>query len=355
MRDGGAQKTLVSITSHCLGRHFVLSILPGGIYQPLLASHGVQTFELLNYRFFSTHLCKFLKLVFFSRTLIIQGWMYHGDFLASLLYLLRRITNLNTYLFWNVRNGSLANTRSTSPTRFLRFFLSKLSYLLPHRIIYCSSDTRTIHESIGYFSSVATVIPNGVDISKFTPSHTCCNPNSFYPLTFGFLGRNDPQKGLDHLLRSISLLNIDRPLSFVFAGSGCSRLEYSSDLSIKSNIKLIYNERITPDEVPNFFHGIDIFILPSIYGEGSPNVLLEAMACSVPCICSNLPASVAMVHDHGWIYPLADDSSLADLITHISQLPPHKIIDRGDMAREHVIRNYSFASMISNYCSVYNV
>ena len=45
-------------------------------------------------------------------------------------------------------------------------------------------------------------------------------------------------------------------------------------------------------DIPNMLAAMDIFFYPSVY-EGLPNALIEAMACSLPLVASNIPEIVA--------------------------------------------------------------
>ena len=74
---------------------------------------------------------------------IIQGWMYHGDFIASFIGLI-----FFKPIFWNIRHGKMSFLHTSKKAFILRFILSIISYLLPHKIISCSNYGAYIHKDL---------------------------------------------------------------------------------------------------------------------------------------------------------------------------------------------------------------
>jgi glycosyltransferase involved in cell wall biosynthesis len=72
------------------------------------------------------------------------------------------------------------------------------------------------------------------------------------------------------------------------------------------------------DDVPRLLHGIDLFVLTSRW-EGLPLVILEAMACGVPVVASNIPGNRDAV-DHGCTGLLAEAGSPATFAAAVASL-----------------------------------
>lgn len=101
-----------------------------------------------------------------------------------------------------------------------------------------------------------------------------------------WVGRFDPVKRLDLLVRCAELVR-DRPVRFLLAGDGPARDSVEQMLersSARSNVRLLGWQN---DVVP-LLRAADLFVFPS-RTEGMPNAVLEAMACGLPILASDLP------------------------------------------------------------------
>jgi glycosyltransferase involved in cell wall biosynthesis len=91
-----------------------------------------------------------------------------------------------------------------------------------------------------------------------------------------------------------SLINNDKTVRVVIGGSGPLEKELKEKtIQMKLTESVFFPGRIPWDEVPNFLAASDIFVLPSqrdLAGnlDGLPTVLLEAMACGLPCVASDV-------------------------------------------------------------------
>jgi len=133
----------------------------------------------------------------------------------------------------------------------------------------------------GYFkkSSIKKVIYNSRIInSKFNQVRTFDGN-----VIFGFIGNIAPNKGIENLIKIFC--ELERKNFFLYiAGNGkSSYLNYLQKKYCNSNIK--YLGRITPED---FFPLIDFTIVPSIWYENFPNVIIESLYFGVPVIASNI-------------------------------------------------------------------
>ena len=70
------------------------------------------------------------------------------------------------------------------------------------------------------------------------------------------------------------------------------------------------------EQVPIEMRAADLFVLPSVV-EGMPLVLLQAMACGLPTVATEVPGSVDLVHPerNGLLVPHKDPMALAQALT----------------------------------------
>ena len=70
--------------------------------------------------------------------------------------------------------------------------------------------------------------------------------------------------------------------------------------------------QVTQKELPRFYHMADLYISPS-HVDGSSVSLMEALACGLPCLVSDIPANKEWVEEgvNGWLFPDGNVDALA--------------------------------------------
>ena len=77
---------------------------------------------------------------------------------------------------------------------------------------------------------------------------------------------------------------------------------------------------VSDEDLPLYYNVADLFALPSKSGEGLPLVALEAMACGLPVIATNVGGtSEVMSKDYGKLVPPNSPDSLAEAIVEFSR------------------------------------
>ena len=105
------------------------------------------------------------------------------------------------------------------------------------------------------------------------------------------------------------------------------------------------------EELPN----VTACVLPSSYPEGVPRVLLEASACGVPVIATDVPGCrEALVHEEtGFLVPPRDAQALAAAISRL--LSNRDLRDRmGRAARQMAVRRFDIKAIAKEYSSIYS-
>ena len=172
------------------------------------------------------------------------------------------------------------------------------------------------------------VIHPGADTKRFflsgTRDRACDN------LTLLYVGRFDPKKGIPYLIQALDLL-LSWGLSFrcIIVGSGSEEKKVRhaiTSLHLEDKVTLV--GAITQDELPKYYAGADIFVLPSIVlsggnQEGLPRVVMEAMASELPVVTTHVPGMDELVDDqlNGLLVPQADSVALAKAIARLFRDP----------------------------------
>jgi len=162
------------------------------------------------------------------------------------------------------------------------------------------------------------VITNGVDLNMFRPDGR--TRGSVVRMLFA--GRLREQKGLDVLLKALSLAcNQLPPWRLTILGDGPFRETYES-LSRELNLETLLDWRgwVALEELPQVYQNHDIFVLPSRY-EGMSSVVLQAMASGCAIVSSDVFGADEMVTDgeNGYIVEVGNAAMMADRLIAICQ------------------------------------
>ena len=139
-----------------------------------------------------------------------------------------------------------------------------------------------------YFPGDYTIIPNGVDLARFTDAEPYENLRDG-TLNILFIGRLEERKGLIHLLKAYHRLRkrkVDARL--LVAGAGPKLREYKRFVGLRGIRDVEFLGRVSDEEKVRYFASADIFCAPNTGQESFGIVLLEAMAAGVPIVASDI-------------------------------------------------------------------
>ena len=164
------------------------------------------------------------------------------------------------------------------------------------------------------------VIPCGVDVDLFRPVD---RSEAKQKLGFGedgvvlFVGRLDPLKGVDILLRAVAQLERADTTRTVIVGGDQADAEMArlralcSELGIAERVSFL--GRMAQQELPLYYSAADVSVIPSYY-ESFGLVALESMACGTPVIASRVGGLPTIVKDglNGYLIPWRCPEPFAD-------------------------------------------
>lgn len=155
------------------------------------------------------------------------------------------------------------------------------------RIITVSEFQKTnVVEIYNNYANKICTIYNGIDINKFNISHSDLGDQ----IKLIFVGNLIDVKGVDILLHAINVLKKDTHVSLDIYGSGKNSEKYKflvNKLGIVDKVK--FKGPVSNDVLPQYLQKYSFLVLPSRY-ETFGIVLIEAMACGVPVISTEVGA-----------------------------------------------------------------
>lgn len=215
-----------------------------------------------------------------------------------------------------------------------RFTLRRSSFFASDAVV-----TRDKAVRYGMRPDRTRVFPWGVDLQQFAPGpsdasrrDSTAGGDSPEGLTTGMPKSSrepfvllcsrswEARYGVDVLARAFVKAARRHPdLSLILLGGGSQAQAIRQILENGGIIERVhFGGRVPNAEVPRWYHMADLFVSPS-HVDGSSVSLMEALACGLPVLASDIPANKEWVQDgaNGWLYPDGNEDALAERISTI--------------------------------------
>jgi len=205
------------------------------------------------------------------------------------------------------------------------------------------------------FKEKCEVIPFGINLKKFEnfDEKEVERLKKKYGDFVLFVGRLNYYKGVHYLIEAMK----DAKANLVIIGEGPEKSNFISQISkLKLENKIFLLPFQPEEELVNYYHACDVFVLPSIFkSEAFGLVLIEAMVCGKPVISTELGTGTSFVNQDGitgFVVPPRDSKALAETINKI--LSDKELAQKfGKNAENIVIENFSLQKMIEKTKSIY--
>jgi len=201
--------------------------------------------------------------------------------------------------------------------------------------------------------SKITVIPNGIDISRFRihDKENCREILGIIckvPMVL-YVGRLSEEKNVSTLIRATSIIvQEDIPMKLYLVGDGPLDAHLKvlvNELGIKDSVKFV--GKVSHDEVSLWMGATDYFCLPSLR-EGCPNVILEALGSGKPVIASRVGAIPDLVSvESGILFTPENFNELAESLKTAFE------VDWSPAIISHPVKNFSWEHAAQRYIDIY--
>ncbi len=247
---------------------------------------------------------------------------------------------------------------------WIRFFqsLGKMSYATASDIFTLYDGNRQRQIADGAPAERLTIIPNGVNVKRF--SRVRVNPNQNPPPVIGLIGRIVPIKDIKLFIRAMRVIRTQIPeVQGWLIGpqdedpgytEECKQLVHSLDLEDCVHFKGFQS----PEDM---FPQLGLNVLTSV-SEGQPLVVLEGYAAGIPTVTTNVGSCSELVFGvdeedralgaSGAVVPIADPGAFSDAVIHLLT-NRQAWRDASAAAVKRVERYYDDVDMIDRYARVY--
>ena len=209
-----------------------------------------------------------------------------------------------------------------------------------------------------FLGEAAIELPVGLDGRLFKPG-----PNTIRSIlgwsererVVGYVGRLTQIKGVDLLAAAFLELcrtNLDARLLII--GSGEAEGSIRSILAKEIGSGIAHIERdVDHEQLPEWYRAMNLFVMPSRY-ENCSNAVLEAMACGVPVLASDIGGNSILAEQQiGWLFESNSVFSLAeclrDLLANDSGMKA-----RCENGRAQMEKRYTWAASAARLESILN-
>ena len=334
---GGIEKVVNEQSKRLLHRNFDPMVVTNRIGTPkhyVVDGVNVECYESLNTGFrlgipYSiptvTSFDTFLKAVKSSKIVHAHGHPYLTSLIAAKLA--KRytkpfvLTQHNTFIKYNNIFDKIERLNDLA--------VGKETLKEADKIITVSNATKDYVLSLGAKPGKVKVLYNGVDLIHFRPLAEKRNEIrkkigiSQNATVFITVRRLVYKNGLDTLIECAnSAIKKNPKIIFLVVGKGPDQNSIQmrvKQLGIENNFR--FTGFVKDEELPFYYNAADFFVLPSKSGEGLPLVALEAMACGLPVIATNVGGiSEILLDKFGKLVPPNQPELLAKAVLELADI-----------------------------------
>jgi glycosyltransferase involved in cell wall biosynthesis len=200
--------------------------------------------------------------------------------------------------------------------------LMKLAFDRAKAVVANSAELKSGVAALGIPEEKISVIPNGVDPELFKPLDRgqCRRQLNWGPdkQHILFIGNLVAVKGVSYLLKALTRMRAENPVLHVVGSGNLEAALRREAAALGLGDSVIFHGRQPHQDIARWLAAADALCLPSI-NEGSPNVILEALACGTPVAASRTGGIPDLVDspDKGRLFRPEDPQAIATAVKEV--------------------------------------
>lgn len=207
-------------------------------------------------------------------------------------------------------------------------------------------------------------IPNPIDTTFYTPAgsentptvneirHELKLPTDKLLLLFTAYKVTDPNKGIDYLTESLTLLCEEHPelrhkIALVLTGRESDAVSRDFKIPVYP-MGYIHDEK----QMRRIYQAANLLLMPTLM-DNLPNTIIEAMACGTPCVGFRIGGLPQMIDNetNGYLAEYRNSLDFAHGIAQLLTSPSYQAICRN--ARSKAVQSYSEKSVAERFLALY--
>ena len=227
--------------------------------------------------------------------------------------------------------GAMTNSAWIRALKRLEYFLYRKAAL----IVSVTNSFKSVLSSNGVPPEKITVVPNGTDLSTFTPGPKPEDLVSRHSLkgkfVAAYIGTVGMAHGLATILGAAERLTSKRDVAFIVVGDGAERTALEKEAERRSLRNVIFVGRVDKEAVLRYWRVADVALVllrdRPVFRHVLPSKIFEAMATAKPIILGVLGESADLLEraKAGVVIQPENAEALADTITDLAARPSEAV------------------------------
>lgn len=357
---GGAEfalRRLITNSDASTLQHTVISLTDLEVSENILADIDIPIYQLhLNRKLPNPlNLFKIKQIIRDENPDIFHTWMYAGILAGSLAVCKSKIP-----VVWGLHHAELDPQHQKKTTTWTMKACAHLSYSVPKKIIACGESVRKNHVAFGFDPEKIVVIPNGIDTEQFKP-----DPDAPSELKrelglgkevklVGIASRFHPIKDHANFLQAAAIVARQRAdVHFILCGNeitpeNTTLVDMINQVGLDHKCHLLGRRQ----DMPKLLAGWDV-VVSSSRSEALSNTLIEAMACGIPCVATDVGDTAYVIDNYGTVVPSGNSGKLAKGILKILTLDSKALRTIKEGARQRVVEKFDVKKVNAQIESLY--
>ncbi|MFH1759690.1 MAG: glycosyltransferase [bacterium] len=342
---GGAERQLYNIISILVRQGLyprVISLTKGDYWEDKYRNLGADVVWIGKRKSKIMKLIAVFKILYGKRVDVFQSFHFYTNIYVGLCAKV-----LGIYGIGAIRSNCIDEIADTGK------IFGKFCLKLPNILVANSNPGYDNAIKLGKSSSKLFKLNNAVDTEVFKPDSKN-HDNTFTIISVGRLG---PEKNFNLFLQVIK--NVvrkmdEKSIKAVIVGRGPLEFQLKQE-SCALGLKDIVEFKNLVTDMPALYNESDLLLLQSEF-EGTPNVILEAMACGLPVVASKVGGipDIIIHGKNGFLFNLDDLNSAENIVL---ELAGNKDLRNkiGKNAREFIINNNSMEKLKASLAELYSM
>lgn len=245
-------------------------------------------------------------------------------------------------------HGGYMLMKPPAKSSLFKFIIDRMLRRSDKNVVLSEVEHRQLREAYGAESEV---LPNAVETKDLKQNEK----NFEEQIRFIFLGRIVKSKGIYMIAEAFKQLKAYHGnCSFTIYGSGPELAGFLQEMGTIPTLRFEYKGVAKGEEKWKALEQANVFLLPSLYGEGLPIAMLEAMQAGCVPVVSDDASITTVVRNgaNGYVVKKGDQQSLVAAMKHI-------LTDRTGLkqlsaaAKSTIVEHYGISQYMKNLASYY--